>query len=484
MNEFEKAFNVDNSRERAEKINENNQPEQENSEEFEFSGDGFSNNGGFSNNEGFSNNQEFSSNMNLDDGDEFINRFSNGQGEESSQGVENNMSESKARGGLLTGIIGALIATKLFSMIDKNGKISGMLGMKFPNQGQQGGQGQQTQAPPNQMQGQTGGSGMKGTASLLSSVLSIVGILIGIGIILFFVFYVLSFFMHDNLQPSTSIGAESSSDLSPWVDRLTGKRNNNLVIMSNRNYKNLLPYRYDDKTNKVYIYFPDNMIALEYSKKEWEEKYSINSLKDNGYVLITAIKNPEGVLTSIEPLALYDTDIKEEEGNKPEIDDPKYEGLGLTKFEYQTIKNNLAKGVKSTWFVRGKSNTSNEENTTQIDIPALGETKSVNQDGVVKDLSEQQEQKLKEEEGERKRKEGLDNLFKNAKDNAIKKKQEELQQKQEQLEKENELKELQGQIDDINDEIKSDKPKIKEPTPPPVEEPVEQDPLKPKNVVK
>ena len=211
----------------------------------------------------------------------FESRFSNDDLNDSFEGGYgdfNNEPVKESKFGIAKGIVGALIATKLFSMIDKNGSISRLLGINTGMGPQQ--QGQMIQEPENgskqpQNTNQNVGQKLSSEGGILSGLLSIVMILIGVGIILVFTFYVISFFLHDNLRPNEDItGTNDSSDLSPWVDRLTGKRNTELKILPSTDTTEVLPYRYDKNDELLYIYLEDNVSTMPFGKEEMK-RYKI-----------------------------------------------------------------------------------------------------------------------------------------------------------------------------------------------------------------
>lgn len=312
-------------------------------------------------------------NSNLDDtfdGGDFSNsfesRFSNDGLDDSFEGGSDDFNDppkGESKFGIAKGIIGALIATKLFSMIDKNGSISRLLGIENA-MGPQGQQVPQDGAQGGQNAGNLQGVGQKisSQGGLLSGLLSIVMILIGVGIILVFTFYVLSFFFHDNLGPNKDItGAESSSDLSPWVERLTGKRNRELKIMPSVNSTEIMPYRYDKKEEMLYIYLEDNISTLPFGKDEIK-RYKMDGIEDSGYMKVVYTKNSLGEVINVDPISLYDGKSNDSEDKEDKyIKEDELKGLGLTKMEYRRIKELMAQGMSSGWF-RKKSDKKPELN--------------------------------------------------------------------------------------------------------------------------
>lgn len=285
----------------------------------------------------------------------FESRFSNDDLDDSFDGGYgdfNNEPVKESKFGIAKGIVGALIATKLFSIIDRNGSISRLLGINTgmePKQGQvaqnSNAEGQQTQAP-NQNIGQK----LSSEGGVLSGLLSIVMILIGVGIILVFTFYVISFFLHDNLRPNEDItGTNDSSDLSPWVDRLTGKRKTELKILPSTDTTEVLPYRYDKNDELLYIYLEDNISTMPFGKEEMK-RYKIDKLEDSGYMNVIYTKNSKGEVTNVDPLSVYTGSEKTGSDEDKYIKEDELKGLGLTKIEYNRIKELMGQGMMSGWF--------------------------------------------------------------------------------------------------------------------------------------
>lgn len=286
----------------------------------------------------------------------FESRFSNDDLDDSFDGGYgdfNNEPVKESKFGIAKGIVGALIATKFFSIIDKNGSISRLLGINTGIGPQQ--QGQMAQESNNggqqaQTSNQNVGQKLSGEGGILSGLLSIVMILIGVGIILVFTFYVISFFLHDNLRPNEDItGTNDSSDLSPWVDRLTGKRNTELKILPSTDTTEVLPYRYDKNDELLYIYLEDNVSTMPFGKEEMK-RYKIDKLEDSGYMNVIYTKNSKGEVTNVDPLSVYTGDGKTESNKDEYVEEDELKGLGLTKIEYRRIKELMGQGMMSGWF--------------------------------------------------------------------------------------------------------------------------------------
>lgn len=286
----------------------------------------------------------------------FESRFSNDDLDDSFDGGYgdfNNEPVKESKFGIAKGIVGALIATKFFSIIDKNGSISRLLGINTGMGPQQ--QGQMAQESNNggqqaQTSNQNVGQKLSGEGGVLSGLLSIVMILIGVGIILVFTFYVISFFLHDNLRPNEDItGTNDSSDLSPWVDRLTGKRNTELKILPSTDTTEVLPYRYDKNDELLYIYLEDNVSTMPFGKEEMK-RYKIDKLEDSGYMNVIYTKNSKGEVTNVDPLSVYTGDGKTESNKDEYVEEDELKGLGLTKKEYRRIKELMGQGMMSGWF--------------------------------------------------------------------------------------------------------------------------------------
>lgn len=311
--------------------------------------------------------------------DEFTSRFGNQQsndefnGENFGENFQGDDGSGKS-GKLLSGIIGTIIASKLFSMVDKNGSISRLLGIntndcQHPQHYNNGQNPQQAQAPS-----KPGGKGIIGNA------LSVVGILVGIGIILFFTFYVMSFFLHGNLGPNGKNGTTESADISPWLDRLSGKKNNNLVIVANSNKKDIVPYRFDKEEELVYFYLDSGEVTLKYDKEEWKNKYEITDLPKVGYMAIGATLQPDGTVVNVQPIGIYDgkTTISTEDENQYIAED-NLKGLGITKIEYEKLKIAKKNGIKGSLFLndkerKDKKSTENPNNSEYMEsLPQMDE---------------------------------------------------------------------------------------------------------------
>lgn len=326
--------------------------------------------------------------------DEFTSRFSNQQSDNGfydSFGGDNqgNSGYKKERfGGLFSGIIGTIIASKLFSIIDKNGSISNILGINKP----QNGQGQPQQGQPQQGQVQQGQQ--RQGRGLIGNALSVVGILVGIGIILFFAFYVLSFFLHGNLGPNGRNGATESADLSPWVQRLSGKRNNNLVVIANSNKKDIVPYRYSKEDGLVHIYLDTGEVTLQYDKDEWKSKYDIDKIDKFGYMAIGATQQPDGTIVNVQPIGVYDgkTLINAEDESKY-ISEEGLKGLGLSKIEYEKLKIAKSKGIKGSLFLTDKERKDNKRNMNSSNQEYMDTLPQMNEEGeiIVKPSGKKQE---------------------------------------------------------------------------------------------
>lgn len=276
-------------------------------------------------------------------GDDFTTRFGdNNFGPE--DGGNNIDTDNNSSGGALNiakGIVGALIATKLFSIIDRNGSISRLLGIDTGINQQQQQNGGGGNGNPGKARNQSGG--------IIGKALSIVGIIFGSLIIIVFVFYIISFFFQGGLKPDPSTGASESADLSPWVDRLTGKRSNELTIIQNKNFKDILPYKMNSDKTEIKLYFEDKEIEISYDPELWASRYDVGNLDEVGYLYVSGTMNKDGSISNIEPLGsvnLNARDSKEENFIKEE----NLKHLGLTKEEYKKIKGYIDKGIVNSWF--------------------------------------------------------------------------------------------------------------------------------------